>query len=64
MANRKQLIEILQIAERYEPGETVCAEHDIIYFLPPDTELSLEDRKRLEELRCTRSEYEGWSCFV
>jgi hypothetical protein len=63
MANRKNIIEILQIAEKYEPEGYCDAQHDELYFLSDSTEVSDEDKKQLEELGATLDQY-GWTVFT
>ena len=67
MSKRIDLIEILQICEKYEPGNWVCAEHDIIYVLGSDAseKVSPEDRERLDSLGAHfDSEADGWTVFT
>lgn len=61
MATRAQIIEGLQILERTQSDDTVCAEHDIIYagnVLP--TDLTDVELKRLEVLGWYRQDGIGW----
>lgn len=51
---------------KYVPDGDICAVHDKLLFLGPDPEkLTVEDRKRLEELRVHWDEREeSWYIFT
>jgi hypothetical protein len=50
MGTRTDLIAGLQILEKYEPGEWVDAQHDIIYGGGSGVDVSVEDAQKLDEL--------------
>jgi tRNA pseudouridine-54 N-methylase len=65
MATRKEVIEILKIAEKYDPDGNVAAEHDILYVLGENAEISEEDKKKLNELGADNyGDSMGWQVFV
>jgi hypothetical protein len=65
MGSRTQLIEALQIAEKYDADGWTESDHDVIFLMPLGTNVSEEDVKRLEDLGCHVSEeYDCWAMFV
>ena len=60
--SRKQVIEGLQILEKYDPDGWVEAGHDVIYGAA-EADVSEEDAAKLEELGWRVGEY-GWERFV
>lgn len=65
MATVKEVIEGLQILEKYGAGE-MSADHEVIYAGPDlSATISPEDLKRLDELGWFESEeFDCWSMFV
>ncbi len=60
---RKDIIKALQIAERLNPDQDICAEHDVIYFL--HVECDGETKKELTELGAHFDDDTcSWSIFV
>lgn len=67
MANRTNIIEILKIAEKYNPTGYCCAEHDVLYVINSvyGIDISDEDQKRLEELGAHYDEeQDSWAIFT
>ncbi len=66
MATLAKLRRILEICERYSPGDTnMCAEHDIIYLpLMNDAPISEADLETLEELGAWKSDVDSWAVYT
>lgn len=66
--SRANIIEGLKIAEKYDPGAWIDAQHDVIYALcddPDSPKVSAEDRARLEELGFHwDDEVDSWAAFT
>jgi hypothetical protein len=56
----------LAVAEKLNGADSFIggAEHDVIYLLPPGTELADEDKARLEKAGWSYSKQHGWYCHV
>jgi len=65
MATAKQVIEGLQILDKYEDNY-IAAEHDILYAGPSDaSKITPEDQAKLDELGWhIDSETDSWARFV
>jgi len=65
MGKRAELIEGLQILERYEPGKYADAQHDVVYGAHSGIELIDADAKRLDELGWfIDDEVDSWAFFT
>ena len=68
MATSNQIIEGLKILALYNShglnAHLGGADHDIIYGIPTDTELSVEDAAKMSELGWHFKGDEGWQRFV
>ncbi len=65
MSSRAEIIEGLQIFERYDPGGSVGAEHDVLYGARSSIILSLEEREKLRELGWfVDDQADSWAAFV
>ena len=56
----------LTILMKYDPKGSMCAEHDQIFFLPPDEARGITDADKttLEYLGFHYSDSDGWFCFT
>lgn len=66
MNSRQKLIEGLTILGKYDPiGYGVASEHDIVYGISSEPDISLDDQRRLTELDWhISSNSNGWAFFV
>ena len=68
MASISSVIEGMRILAKYLPygaaEDLGGAKHDVIYVLPPETEVSDEDVAKLTNLGWHLDEEMGWSRFV